>query len=200
VSTLIRPVRTDAARNRVLLLAAAEAEFAAKGMSASIADIAVRAGVAKGTVFRHFATKEDLITEIVGSHFATLITVARDLMKSNDPGAALMEFMVAAADSLQQHDLAFLQEASEGSSTGIELRNRLQREVQCLVDRAIAAGAVRSDITGTDVLLLLCAPIHAVGSLVDPPAGLWRRYLVIVFDGLRPQGASPLPEPAPIWP
>ena len=121
VTTPTRSLRADAARNRELLLAAAEQEFAERGMDASIADIARRAGVAKGTVFRHFATKEELIAAIVGGHFAALTAVARGLLDATDPGAALLEFLTVAADGLQQQDLTFLQTLSEGNSTVAEL-------------------------------------------------------------------------------
>lgn len=195
-----RPTRSDATRNRGLLLAAAEQEFAERGMTASVADIARRAGVAKGTVFRHFASKEDLVAAIVCNHFDELTVVAGRLLDSPDPGAALLEFMIVAVEGLQQHDLAFLHMSTEGDSTVAEMRSRLHASVDLLVDRARTASAVRDDLTGTDVLLLLCAPIHAIASLKNPPIDLWRRYLVIIFDGLRPQGASPLPAPAPTWP
>jgi AcrR family transcriptional regulator len=200
VTTPARSLRADAARNRELLLAAAEDEFAERGLDASIADIARRAGVAKGTVFRHFATKEELIAAIVGGHFAALTAVARGLLDSADPGAALLEFLTVAAEGVQQQDLTFLQTASEGDSAVAELRNQLHASVESLVERARQAGAVRADITGTDVFLLICAPVHAAGFLPDPPPDLWRRYLGIIFDGLRPDGASPLPRPAPSWP
>jgi AcrR family transcriptional regulator len=200
VTTRARPLRADAARNRESLLAAAEAEFAERGLDASIADIARRAGVAKGTVFRHFATKEELIAAIVSGHFAALTAVGRELMDSTDPGAALLEFLTVAAEEMQQHDLTFLQEISEGDAAVTELRNELHATVGSLVDRARAAGAVRPDVTGTDVFVLICAPVHAAGFLSDPAPGLWRRYLSIIFDGLRPEGANPLPAPAPSWP
>ncbi|OZM78812.1 TetR/AcrR family transcriptional regulator [Pseudonocardia sp. MH-G8] len=200
MTTRARHLRADAARNRESLLAAAEAEFADRGFDASIADIARRAGVAKGTVFRHFATKEELIAAIVSAHFAALMTVARELLDAPDPGAALLEFLTVAAEELQQHDLTFLQEVSEGTAAGTELRNELHATVGSLVDRARAAGAVRPDVTGTDVFVLICAPVHAVGFLPDPAPGMWRRYLSIIFDGLRPEGANPLPGPAPSWP
>ena len=193
-------MRADAARNRELLLAAAEAEFAERGMDASIADIARRAGVAKGTVFRHFATKEELIAAIVGGHFAALTAVARGLLDSADPGAALLEFLTLAADGLQQQDLTFLQTVSEGDSMVTELRNQLHASIGSLVERARESGAIRPDITGTDVFLLICAPVHAAGFMSNPAPDLWRRYLAIIFDGLRPQGANPLPRPAPNWP
>ncbi|MDV3126504.1 TetR/AcrR family transcriptional regulator [Mycobacterium sp. 21AC1] len=195
-----RPLRADAARNRELLLVAAEAEFAERGPAASIADIASRAGVAKGTVFRHFATKEDLIAAIVCDHLAALTTVAHRLASSPDAGAALLEFLTVAADQRQQHDLTFLQSASNDDPRVTDIRNQLHRRLGTLVDRARDAGAIRADVTEADIFLMMCAPIHVVENLSAPAPLLWQRYLAIIFDGLRPDGAHPLPQPAPTLP
>ena len=190
-------VRADAARNRESLLAAAEQEFAERGLSASVADIARRAGVAKGTVFRHFATKEDLIASIVCAHIAALTEAARRLSDAADPGTALLEFLTIAADQRQQHDLTFLQSASESDPRVSEVRDELHSALGTLVGRAHQSGAIRSDVTETDVFLLMCAPVHVVENLAAPEPLLWKRYLAIIFDGLRPEGAHPLPQPAP---
>ena len=190
-------VRADAARNRESLLAAAEQEFAERGLSASVADIARRAGVAKGTVFRHFATKEDLIASIVCAHIAALTEAARRLSDAADPGTALLEFLTIAADQRQQHDLTFLQSASESDPRVSEVRDELHSALGTLVGRAHQSGAIRSDVTETDVFLLMCAPVHVVENLAAPKPLLWKRYLAIIFDGLRPEGAHPLPHPAP---
>ena len=190
-------VRADAARNRESLLAAAEQEFAERGLSASVADIARRAGVAKGTVFRHFATKEDLIASIVCAHIAALTEAARRLSDAADPGTALLEFLTIAADQRQQHDLTFLQSASESDPRVSEVRDELHSALGTLVGRAHQSGAIRSDVTETDVFLLMCAPVHVVENLAAPEPLLWKRYLAIIFDGLRPEGAHPLPHPAP---
>jgi AcrR family transcriptional regulator len=199
VTTSARSLRADAARNREQLLAAAEAEFAERGLDASIADIARRAGVAKGTVFRHFATKEELIAAIVGGHFAALTDTAQRLLDSPDPGTALLEFLTLAAEGLQRHDLSFLQTVTEGDSMVAQLRDQLHASIDALVERAREAGAVRPDVTGTDVFLLICAPVHAAGFLPGSGPDLWRRYLGIIFDGLRPEGATALPHPPPSW-
>ena len=190
-------VRADAARNRESLLAAAEQEFAERGLSASVADIARRAGVAKGTVSRHFATKEDLIASIVCAHIAALTEAARRLSDAADPGTALLEFLTIAADQRQQHDLTFLQSASESDPRVTEVRDELHSALGTLVGRAHQSGAIRSDVTETDVFLLMCAPVHVVENLAAPKPLLWKRYLAIIFDGLRPEGAHPLPQPAP---
>ncbi|SBS76069.1 Regulatory protein TetR [uncultured Mycobacterium sp.] len=199
VPTPVRSLRSDAARNRESLLAAAEAEFAEHGLETSVADIARRAGVAKGTVFRHFATKEELIAAVVARYLMTLSDVARRLSDSAEPGAALLEFLTMAADQRQQRDLTLVMSASAEDLHVVQLRDQLHADVGSLVDRARDCGAVRQDITGTDVFLLMCAPVHAVVYLSDPPPDLWRRYLAIIFDGLRPEGAHPLPQPAPNW-
>jgi AcrR family transcriptional regulator len=200
VPTPTRPLRADAARNRELLLAAAEEELAERGVDASIADIARRAGVAKGTVFRHFATKEELLAAVFGNHLAALTDAGARQLDAPDAGAALLEFVTAAADAMQRYDLTYLRVLSQNDPRLSELRDRLHAIVSSLVDRARAAGAVRGDITGTDVFLLLCAPAHTVELVADPPPDLWRRYLAIVLDGLRPEGATALPHPAPAWP
>ena len=199
MTTPARPPRADAARNRESLLAAAETEFSERGLDASVADIAHRAGVAKGTVFRHFATKEELIAAIVGGHLAKLTDVARRLLDAPDAGAALLEFLTVAADERQQRDLTFLQSVSDQDLSVIALRDELHATIGQLVDRARDAGAIRPDVTGTDIWVLLCAPIHVVEFVSDPAPDLWRRYLAIIFDGLRPEGAHPLPAPAPSW-
>lgn len=192
-----RAQRADGARNRELLLAAAEREFAERGVEASVADITRRAGVAKGTFFRHFATKDDLITAIVEPHIVELAAIAHRLLDASDPGTALLEFLGEAAAQRQQRDVSFLLRAGQTPSRVTDMRDRLFDTISLLVDRARASGAVRNDVTGLDVILLMCAPIHVVEHLPDAEPELWRRYLAIIFDGLRPEGAHPLPRPAP---
>jgi AcrR family transcriptional regulator len=195
-----RPLRADAARNRGLLLAAAADELAEHGLDASVADIARRAGVGKGTVFRHFATKDDLIAAIVLDRIGALNAVGEKLLEAADPGAALLEFLTAAADQRQQRDLSFLQEAGELDPEVTRVRAHMFQTVHTLVERAREQGAVRADITGTDVILLMCAPNYVTSYLPDAAPDLWRRYLAIIFDGLRPEGAHPLPHPPPVVP
>lgn len=104
-------LRADAARNRRSLLDAAREVFAEHGMEASIAEIAQRAGIGKGTVFRHFATKECLAAAIVSDRLDELAAIGRTLLDATDPGAALLEFMTAGVE-LQARDRAFCQAAT----------------------------------------------------------------------------------------
>jgi AcrR family transcriptional regulator len=192
-----RAPRADSARNREQLLEAAEAELADHGPDASVADIARRAGVAKATFFRHFATKDDLIVAIVEPHIAELEEAARSRLHAKDPGAALLEFLAVAALQRSARDISVLLRKGSAPARVLAMRDRLVETIVRLVDRARASGAVRKDVTGIDVFLLMCAPIHVVEQLGEPEPELWRRYLGILFDGLRPEGAHPLPRPAP---
>lgn len=189
------PLRADAARNRESLLAAAITEFAEQGMDAPIAAIARRAGLGKGTVFRHFPTKDDLVAAIVLDRIARLTAEGERLSTADDAGAALLEFLTTAAQERERLDLSVLQ-----GDLGAEVaaaQTRMSAVIDALVDRAREQGAVRADITGADVMLLMCVPNDVVKHLPSGPPGLWRRYLAILFDGLRPEGAHPLPVPPP---
>jgi AcrR family transcriptional regulator len=192
-----RPLRADAARNRELLLAAAADEFEERGPDASVADIARRAGVGKGTVFRHFPTKDHLVAAIVRARIDELNATAEALLDASDPGAALFEFVTVAARRQQERDLSFLQGTDALNADAVAAQQRLAGLVDQLVDRAREHGAVRPDVTGTDVMLLMCAPNYVAGYVPDAHPDLWRRYLAIIFDGLRPEGARPLPHPPP---
>ncbi|MGC4750203.1 TetR/AcrR family transcriptional regulator [Micromonospora sp. DT201] len=195
--TSTRPLRADAARNRRLLLAAAADEFAERGLDVSVADIARRAGLGKGTLFRHFATKDDLLAAIVLDRIDALNAVGEQLLDAADPGAALLEFLTIAADQQRQRDLSFLQEAGELNANVTRAREQMFHSVHKLVDRAREHGAVRADVTGADVILLMCAPNYVTSYVSDASPDLWQRYLAIIFDGLRPEGAHPLPHPPP---
>jgi AcrR family transcriptional regulator len=192
-----RPLRADAARNRALLLAAAADEFAEHGLEASVADIARRAGIGKGTVFRHFPTKDDLIAAIVLDRVEDLRATGERLVTAEDPGAALLEFLVAAGHQRQQRDLSFLMAAGELKPEVQQAQAGLFQAIEGLVARAREHGAVREDVTGTDVFLLMCAPNYVTGYVPNAAPDLWKRYLAIIFDGLRPEGAHALPQPAP---
>jgi AcrR family transcriptional regulator len=188
-------LRADAARNRAALLAAAEAEFAEHGPDASVADIARRAGIGKGTVFRHFPTKEDLLAAVVLDRVVTLTALAHELAARPDAGPALEEFLFQAAGKQQQLDLSFLRGATALNDRLNETRQSLFEAISTLVSRAQSSGAVRDDITGTDVILMMCAPAYVTTYAPSPSPDLWRRYLALILDGLRPEGARPLPGP-----
>lgn len=175
-STTARPaLRADAQRNRVRILHAAESVFAESGPSASTEDVAARAGVAIGTVFRHFPTKRDLLAAIMAGLRCRFTTQARALAVHGDPATALFEF---ATDLVEQattrRTVAALLEDTAGQVDSLHLA------VETLLRRAQDAGAVRPDARITDVLALLGAAIHAAWDQRSR-----ERTLGIIFDGLR---------------
>src|SRR3954465_10653266 len=87
-----RPLRADAARNRARVLEVAYETFAEQGLSVPIDEIARRAGVGAGTVYRHFPTKEALFEAVIGERMRFLVGRARELLAA-DPSAALFEFL-----------------------------------------------------------------------------------------------------------
>src|ERR1700747_1883099 len=88
-----RPLRADAARNRARVLETAFETFAAEGLAVPIDEIARRAGVGAGTVYRHFPTKEDLFRAVVDSRIRHLIEEGHALLDDLGPGEALFAFL-----------------------------------------------------------------------------------------------------------
>jgi AcrR family transcriptional regulator len=194
------PLRADAERNRRRLIDAAAELFDERGMDASIAEIRERAGVGQGTVFRHFATKEHLVAEVMRERMQALIDLALERQDAEDACAALHDFMVAAAagKSVSQ-DLyrAICETAALPADEERELRAALVGAVQPLLERAQREGSIRDDVRAEDVLLLETAASQAGAALAGVVPELWRRYLDLMFDGLRTAGAHPLPLPPP---
>lgn len=173
-------MRADAVRTRKQLLDAAAELFAEGGAEVSVAEIAERAGIGKGTVFRHFATKEDLIAAIVGD-------LLDDLVDAAEKRGGLREFMVYGVGRLA--DNRALCDVASGSvrhpdvQAGVE---RLNEAAQRLVDRA----ETREGVTGRDVVLLMTGVHQAAAPLRDAEPELWRRYLGFLLDGLLDTGSS----------
>ncbi|MFE0630014.1 TetR/AcrR family transcriptional regulator [Streptomyces sp. NPDC058864] len=191
--------RADMVRNRRLLLEAATAAFAEHGVDVPIGEIAQRAGLAKGTVFRHFASKEDLLAAIMLQMLDQLIGLADRLLGADDSAAALREFMSDGVEVLAA-DRAFCEVIGRPSLQHAEVRDRIALlcdAAEALTARAREQGAVRDDITGTDVVLLLGGIHQTAAPLLPSHPQAWRRYLALALDGLVATGAGPLPEPPP---
>lgn len=192
-----RPLRSDAERNRRLVLEAAAAAFAEQGFDVGMAEIARRAGVGNATVFRRFPSKDALYEAIVDEKIAELcgaIAAAGDLP---DPWDAFVRFVETMAE-LQARDRGFFEATEQHLLEHPDLlrRHRLILDAaDPLVARARSAGVLRDDVTTLDVLALVKGAV----SCLPPSPGLradgWRRYLALVLDGLRPAAATPLPVP-----
>ncbi|RSM86014.1 TetR/AcrR family transcriptional regulator [Kibdelosporangium aridum] len=176
-------MRADAKRNRAKILAAAEEVFVEAGVDASTEEVARRAGVAIGTVFRHFPTKNDLLAAMMKELAARLVDEAKTLAAQGDPETALFTFFAGVV------------ERAAGKKTVVELLGvdiQVDGQLQAMRDaigtlllRAQEVGAVRADVQLDEVMALLAATSHGA---MD---GGWSRdlrtrTLGVVFAGLRP--------------
>lgn len=190
--TMTKPtLRADAQRNRIRILDAAESVFAELGATASTEEVASRAGVAIGTVFRHFPTKRDLLAAIMTDLRCRLTSQARAFAVEGDPATALFDFATSLVElATTKRTVVELLTTDTPSQVG-----SLQQAVDALLVRAQQAGAIRPDARITDVMALLGAASQ--GAL----RGGWDRQardrtLGIIFDGLRTgaEGQRPLTE------
>ncbi|WP_354702155.1 HTH-type transcriptional regulator BetI [Paraconexibacter sp. AEG42_29] len=198
----VRPLRADAKRNRERVLAAAAEVFAEQGADASVAEIARRAGVGAGTLFRHFPNKHDLLLATLELGLDDLSDAITRAETFDDPWDSIVHVVTACAE-MQARDRGFLESVGPELFLEPQLQRRhhaMMAQLGVLIGRAQDAGVVRGDLEAEDVPFLL----YAVGGVTGKCCGggaispdLWRRYLGIVLDGLRPAGASPLPVPAP---
>jgi AcrR family transcriptional regulator len=178
-------MRADARRNYERLLGEADSAFARHGTDASLEDIARRAGVGIGTLYRHFPTREALLEAVLHDRFTALTALARELAASLPPRAALAEWLrefsarATAYRGLPGSVLATMEdEASQLYSSchamraaGAELLRHAQRD-----------GVVRADADPTDVFVLACSLAWAIEQKPDRAD----RFLEFLMDGLRP--------------
>jgi AcrR family transcriptional regulator len=195
-----RPLRRDAERNRVRILQAAAEVFTERGLQATLDDVAERAGVGVATVYRRFPDKEALVEALFSERLDTLVGFAEQALAEPDPWVALATFLeqaasVIAGDRGLRQILMF---ATYGRDRVDQARARMLPVVSTMVRRAQETGDVRADLSPTDVPLIefmLSATAEYAGQ-VRPE--IWRRYLALILDALRPGHtvATELPEPA----
>jgi AcrR family transcriptional regulator len=183
-----RPLRADAQRNRERILEVARETFTQEGLNVPVDLIAERANVGVGTLYRHFPTKEALASAILVSRLESLIGEAEQLEQSPDPGEAFFGFLrLMATRSSADMALAdaFTEAGYDVKSGSAEFKERLLEALGRMLRRAQAAGAVRNDLTSSDVLALMAASCMATGRFGFSGADR-DRVLGVVFDGLRP--------------
>ena len=196
-SLTTRPLRKDAARNRAAILVAAGGAFAELGIDVCVDEIARRAGVGMGTLYRHFPTKGALADAILEERFAAVTAFAEDALELPDPWDGVVHYLTRVVE-LQTLDRGFkdlIAARLREEDALAPARARLEPLVARIVERAQAAGALRADVTVADVSVLLWATGRVVECSEPVSPGQWRRFLALALDGLRPVGATPLPEP-----
>lgn len=192
-----RPLRRDAARNRELILATAAEVFAEHGIEAGYDEIARRAGIGVGTVYRRFPERAELLRALFQSRIDEVVSIAEQAAEMPNAFEALAWFLEKSLE-LQATDRG-LKEVLASTITQDEHRmigrERLSPILESLMARAKAEGTLRADVAVTDVGMHLM--FMSSMSTPEQPE-LWRRYLALLLDGLcsRP-GLRPLPLIAP---
>ena len=196
-----RPLRRDAERNRQRILAAAAQVFTDRGLDATLDDVARAAGVGVGTVYRRFPDKEALIAALFRARIDNLVTVAEDACGAADPWQAVVSYLEYAAAAMAG-DTGLRQLMMFGTYDRDQVcyaSDRMRPVITRLVQRAQASGDLRGDFEATDVKMIafMLATLAEYAAAVTPD--VWRRYLAMLIDGLRPSRAavSALPVPAP---
>jgi AcrR family transcriptional regulator len=190
-----KPLRADARRNRERVMKAARAAFAEHGSDAQMDDVARRAKVGVGTVYRHFPTKEALFVALLEDTFASVTERSRAALDKDDPWDAFVAMMWDAGESLAgDRALAEAMQADivmEPSAAALELSEILAT----VCERAKAAGTMRPDAVVDDIPMLMCGIGSAALRKRHVYENAWRRHLAIVLDGLKARpDCTPLPE------
>lgn len=180
-----RPLRADAERNRRRILDTADRLFAARGSGVTMNEIAHEAGVGVGTVYRRFPDLQTLVDALFAERYATFKRIAAEATREPDPGDGLRRYLLDACE-WRAHDRALeniLANASLHTGPISGMRDEVGRAVDRLVERAVAAGAVRADFASTDVYNFL----FLIGALQDRThaiaADAWRRYAEVLLIG-----------------
>jgi AcrR family transcriptional regulator len=194
-----RLLRKDAERNRQRILVAAAEVFTERGLDATLDDVARRAGVGVGTVYRRFPDKASLADALFDERIDALVEMAERAQDQPDAWAALASFLEHSAEMLASDRglRQILMFAAQGHDRVACARDRMRPAIERLLKRAQADGQVRADLAPTDipVMELMLAAVAEYARHVRPT--VWRRYLPLMLDALRPARASssPLPEP-----
>lgn len=188
-------LRSDAARNRAALVAAAREVMAERGLEAPLDEVARRAGIGNATLYRRFPRRVDLIAAVFADRMADHARAVQAALDAADPWQGLRSYIRAAAE-LQVHDrgIADLITMDVSMAPEIEaLRDRAFRGLVEVIERAKAAGALRADATPEDVVVVLQANAGLVSRAHGVADQASARLVHVLLDGMRADAATPGP-------
>ncbi len=190
-----RPVRADAQRNIDALLEAALTVFATSGVDAPVREIAAKAGVGIGTLYRHFPQRSDLIVAVFRQQVDACADAAADLVAEHTPGEALALWLQRYADFIAtKHGLAAALHSGDPAYSTLPtyFDTRLRPALQGLLDAAVNAGEVRNDIAPDDLL----SAVRSLCMSAHDDRDYTRRMVALLADGLRYTASPSVNTPA----
>lgn len=192
-----RPLRRDAQERRDKLVAAAQREFAAHGVDASLEKIARDAGVAIGTLYRHFPRRLDLLMAALEPRLHEFLDGATRAIEMDDPWEAFVHYLENLF-SVQAGDRGFgdfLSRRFPGNAVTERIHDQMCRQIEDVLARAQRAGEARTDITLADIVNLIWSNGRIIDATSATAPTAWRRQLHLMLDAYRAQGAHPITEP-----
>ncbi|MDG0809088.1 TetR/AcrR family transcriptional regulator [Cohnella rhizosphaerae] len=180
--TDIHPLRADAQRNRERILAAAEEVFVARGAGASLEDVAKRAGVGIGTLYRRFPTRDALLAATYSDRFLSFAQASRERSAGLDPASGVRAYLeeLALHTSVYRGLAASLGTVLQVGTPGCHATTE---EGLRLLDHAQKAGAIRPDITLDDLVYVVTA-ISLAAEGDDSPKSRIAHLVSLFLDGI----------------
>ena len=191
------PRRRDVQERRDKLLAAAQREFAAHGVDASLEKIARDAGVAIGTLYRHFPTRLDLLMAAFKPRLQEFLDGAAKALEMDDPWEGFVCYLENLF-GVQAGDRGFndfLSRRFPGNADTERIHDQMCQQIEDVLTRAQEAGEARPDITQADIVNLIWSNGRMIDATSTTAPNAWRRYLYLMLDAYRAERAHSLPEP-----
>ncbi len=192
-----RSPRRDARERRGKIIAAAQREFALHGVDASLEKIAREAGVAIGTLYRHFPTRLDLLTAAFEPRLQEFLDAAAKALEMDDPWQGFVCYLENLF-GMQAGDRGFndfLSRRFPGSADTERIHDEMCRQIEEVLTRAQEAGEARPDITQADIVNLIWSNGRIIDATSTTAPNAWRRYLYLMLDAYRAERAHAIPEP-----
>ncbi|MET0954386.1 MAG: helix-turn-helix domain-containing protein [Cryobacterium sp.] len=191
------PKRRDSIESHARLIAAAQREFAVRGVNASLEAIARDAGVAIGTLYRHFPTRTDLLIAAFEPRFQEFLDGAGSALEIEDPWARFVAYLenmfrVQAGDRGFND---FLSRRFPSSAETERIHDQMCEQIETVLAQAQQSGQVRPDIALADIVNLIWSNGRMMDATGTTAPNEWRRHLHLMLDAYRAERAHPLPEP-----
>ncbi|MER7894097.1 helix-turn-helix domain-containing protein [Micromonospora sp. NPDC094482] len=192
-----RAERKDSIRNRERIIEAARELFTGEGLDAPMDRIATVAGVAPGTLYRHFPSRLQLWEATLEPPLRAQLELVERAAANPDRWAGVVEFVMetCALEAERGGYLDLMTTRFDGAPGLVKLRGQIQRRIEELFDRARDEGAVRPDFTVEDLIFITLSNSRVAKVTRTVAPGAWRRNAELFLDAIRPERAHPLTQP-----